>query len=275
MATNTDMSPSEHAHAQIIPSTNTAPEFVFDVKEHMALMREYRAAIAVISARFEILDEAARARLDHNPIHNIESRIKTPTSLIEKLRRKGIAFTVDAIRENIFDIAGVRVVCNYLDDIEVVAQDLLRQSDVELIARKDYIANPKESGYRSLHLVVRIPVHIEGEVRHVPVEVQIRTIAMDYWASLEHNLRYKNRSVSDADGPEVEDVRSRLVACAEQLAQIDRDLQHIQYDIDDLLAKNDARTRGASGKNAVAHKSEDTEAQARSREQSMDAMRIA
>lgn len=210
-----------------------------NIREHMALMQEYRAAIKEISTKFEILDEDARLRLQHNPIHTITSRLKSPTSLMEKLRRKGLPLTVDSIRANIFDVAGVRVVCNYLDDIEVVSEALLRQDDIKLITRKDYVENPKESGYRSLHLVVSVPVFLNGVRREVPVEVQIRTIAMDFWATLEHRLRYKNRSVLEAHGPEIDDIRRRLVSCADQIAALDQAMQQIQLDIDELEAQQE------------------------------------
>lgn len=221
------------------------PEARFSISEHMALMQEYRSAIREIRTKFEILDEDAKLRLQHNPIHNITSRLKSPTSIIEKLRRKNLPVTTESIRQNIHDVAGVRVVCNYLHDIEEVAGALLGQDDVVLIERKNYVACPKDSGYRSLHLVVSIPVFLNGRRREVPVEVQIRTIAMDFWASLEHRLRYKNRSVLEANGPQVDDIRRRLIECANHIADIDMAMQRIQSDIDTLKAEQDeARTHG-------------------------------
>ena len=209
------------------------------IVEYMTLMQEYRLAVTEARAKFERLDKEAGRRLRHNPIHGITSRIKSPTSIIEKLRRRGFAVTVDNIRAQITDVAGVRIVCNYLDDVDAIADALLGQDDVRLIARKDYVANPKESGYRSLHLVVAIPVCLNGsdQSRAVPVEVQIRTIAMDFWATLEHRLRYKNRAVLEANGPKVDDIRQRLIACADQIAAIDQAMQQIQLDIDELRAE--------------------------------------
>lgn len=209
------------------------------IADYMVLMQEYRSAIREISTKFEILDEDARLRLQHNPIHTVSSRLKSPTSIVEKLRRKGLPVGVDSIRANIFDVAGVRVVCNYLHDIDEVANALLSQDDVTLIARKDYVASPKASGYRSLHLVVSIPIFLNGMRRDVPVEVQIRTIAMDFWASLEHRLRYKNHAVLEANEPEVESIRARLNACAEAIASIDQAMQQIQADIDTLKAERE------------------------------------
>ena len=198
------------------------------------LMQEYRAGIREIRTKFEILDEDTQVRLDRNPIHAITTRLKSPASLLEKLQRKGYPVTLESIRANLFDVAGVRVVCNYLSDVEDVAQALLRQDDVRLIERKDYIANPKPSGYRSLHLVVSVPVFLSDRRREVPVEVQLRTIAEDFWASLEHRLRYKNDEVLQARGAEVDDIRARLVESAHLIAAIDQAMERIRTDIDDL-----------------------------------------
>ena len=139
--------------------------------------------------------------------------------------------TIEGIRKNIFDVAGVRVVCNYLEDVFTVENELLSQRDVKLLQRKDYIANPKESGYRSLHLVVSVPVYLNGVSREVIVEVQLRTIAMDFWSSLEHALRYKNQWVLDTNTPALNDIRGRLKECAERISAIDQDMQHVQDDI--------------------------------------------
>ena len=213
------------------PDTELAP---LDLRRHMELMQEYREAIRIVTERFESLGAQARARMQHNPVHSVSSRLKTPTGIMEKLRRKGLALTEESIRLNVRDVAGVRVVCPYLNDIDVVAEFLLSQDDVTLVARKDYVASPKESGYRSLHLVVALSLPLDGLQREVPVEVQVRTIAMDFWASLEHQLRYKNRAVLKDSDPLVEDIRSRLESCARQIARLDRAMQRIQEDIDEL-----------------------------------------
>ncbi len=213
------------------PDTELAP---LDLRRHMELMQEYREAIRIVTERFESLGAQARARMQHNPVHSVSSRLKTPTGIMEKLRRKGLPVTEESIRLNVRDVAGVRVVCPYLNDIDVVAEFLLSQDDVTLVARKDYVENPKESGYRSLHLVVALSLPLDGLQREVPVEVQVRTIAMDFWASLEHQLRYKNRAVLKDSDPLVEDIRSRLESCARQIARLDRAMQRIQEDIDEL-----------------------------------------
>ena len=213
------------------PDTELAP---LDLRRHLELMQEYREAIRIVTERFESLGAQARARMQHNPVHSVSSRLKTPTGIMEKLRRKGLPVTEESIRLNVRDVAGVRVVCPYLNDIDVVAEFLLSQDDVTLVARKDYVASPKESGYRSLHLVVALSLPLDGLQREVPVEVQVRTIAMDFWASLEHQLRYKNRAVLKDSDPLVEDIRSRLESCARQIARLDRAMQRIQEDIDEL-----------------------------------------
>ncbi len=151
--------------------------------------------------------------------------MKSPKSIAEKLRRKHLPQTIEAAEANLTDIAGVRIVCNYIEDIYHIAELLSHQRDVELVDSVDYIQNPKESGYRSLHLVVRIPVFLSSHTELVPVEVQIRTLAMDFWASLEHQLRYK----SDQDA--TQDLRRRLQACAETSAALDMEMQSIYREI--------------------------------------------
>ena len=151
----------------------------------------YRCAIMEIETKFNVLNEQFSLRYDRNPIESIKTRIKSMDSLIRKVRDKNIPLTLDAIEENIYDIAGVRVVCSFIDDIYTLADSLLSQDDIKLIRRKDYIQNPKPGGYRSLHLIVEVPIFLQDEKRPMKVEVQLRTIAMDFWASLEHKLRYK------------------------------------------------------------------------------------
>lgn len=232
--------PYEPVSARDLGALMTSDAFAeLDIRKHMELMQEYRAAIREITTKFEILDEDARLRMQHNPIHSISSRLKSPTSMLEKLRRKQLPLTTESIRANVHDVAGVRVVCNYLNDVDTVATALLSQDDIGLIARKDYVADPKASGYRSLHLVVSVPIFLNDTRREVPVEVQIRTIAMDFWASLEHRLRYKNRAVLEANGPQVDDIRARLVSCAHQIADLDRAMQQIQRDIDALRVEQE------------------------------------
>lgn len=153
----------------------------------------YHSAIREVSTKLEILDDEFHVRNDHNPIHHMESRVKSVQSIFKKIQKKGWDVSTESIGK-ITDIAGIRVICNYLDDVYKISEMLLRQDDIELIREKDYIAHPKESGYRSLHLVVLVPVFLADHTERIPVEVQIRTIAMDTWASLEHELKYKNEN---------------------------------------------------------------------------------
>ena len=158
------------------------------IKEFRVLMQMYSAGISVVKTKLETLDEEFRAKYDYNPIHHIESRLKEPRSIFEKMRRMGLPPTLGGMKGGLTDIAGVRVVCNYIQDAEMIAELLLSQDDVSLIKKTDYIHNPKESGYRSLHIVIEVPIFLSDRTERVPVEIQIRTIAMDFWASLEHKM---------------------------------------------------------------------------------------
>ena len=209
-------------NAMMIPDTPTAAAFQQQYREMMQL---YSAAVREVRTKVEILDEEFRTRYAHNPIHHIDSRLKSPQSMMKKLARKGLPQTLEAAEANLNDIAGIRIVCNYLDDIYRIADLLQRQRDVEFVHRRDYIENPKESGYRSLHLVIRIPVFLSSHTELVPVEVQIRTIAMDFWASLEHQLRYKSNHET------TQQLRRRLQHCAEASAALDREMQDIYREI--------------------------------------------
>jgi len=194
-------------------------------QQYRELMQLYDAAVREVRTKVEILDAEFRVRYARNPIHHIDTRLKSPASIVEKLNRKGLPQTLEAIEQNLTDIAGVRIVCNYVEDIYHISKLLLRQRDVELVRKRDYIQEPKESGYRSLHLVIRIPVFLSSHTELVPVEVQIRTIAMDFWATLEHQLRYKS------DQETTQKLRLRLQKCAEQSAALDREMQSIYQEI--------------------------------------------
>lgn len=184
----------------------------------------YSSALKEISTKLSILDDNFNYRFKHNPIHHMERRVKEMHSLVKKLNRKGLEVSAQSAKENITDIAGIRVVCNYLDDIYVIERMLLRQEDVKLLKRKDYIEHPKENGYRSLHIVVSIPVFLADSVEVTPVEIQIRTIGMDMWASLEHKIRYKN----DAD---TEKYKGLLEQCASDITNVESKMQRIHSEI--------------------------------------------
>lgn len=185
------------------------------LQEYNKLMAYYRCAIMEIETKFNVLNEEFSLRHDRNPINGIKSRLKHMDSIKGKLERKGLPFDLNTIEENIHDVAGVRVVCSFVDDVYLLADALLKQDDITLIEKKDYIANPKPNGYRSLHLIVSVPIFLEHEKRVMQVEIQLRTIAMDFWASLEHQLRYKK------DFDFTEDMAKELLDCAELSAKLD------------------------------------------------------
>lgn len=191
------------------------------------LISYYRCAVMEIETKFKVLDEQYALRYDRNPIESIKYRVKSMESLLKKIRKKEIPLSLDAIEENIWDIAGVRVICSFQDDIYLLADCLLKQDDVKLIEIKDYIKEPKENGYRSLHLIVEIPIYLQDEKRNMKVEIQLRTIAMDFWASLEHKLRYKKNLTPD----QVEILANELGECAQISADLDIRMQNIRSSI--------------------------------------------
>lgn len=212
---------------QLFPE-NTGEVFIEEMYRFIELEHLYESAIREVKTKLEILDSEFRAKYAYNPIHHIEDRLKSPKSIFEKLRRNNKPFNVESAKENLHDIAGVRVICNYIDDIYVVADLLTAQDDVTLIKRKDYIANPKTNGYRSLHLVIKTPVYLSESKEEVFVEVQIRTIAMDFWASLEHELKYKTDNDVSAE------LADRLKQCAETIAATDLEMQEIYKTLKEL-----------------------------------------
>ena len=181
------------------------------------LMAYYRCAIMEVETKFNVLNEEFSLEYDRNPIETIKTRLKSTESIIKKLVRRNFPLTVDSIEANLNDIAGVRVVCSFLEDIYLLADCLLQQDDVKLIQVKDYIKNPKPNGYRSLHLIIEIPIFLKDEKKDMRVEVQLRTIAMDFWASLDHKLSYKK----DIPEEEAKLLRQELLECAQISADLD------------------------------------------------------
>ena len=200
-----------------------------NVSELMKMQQIYEAGIKEIRTKLEILDAEFKVKHDHNPIHHIESRLKSPESILKKAINKDIPVTERSLEENIHDIAGVRVICNYVDDVYKVAQLLTDQDDIRLVEVKDYIANPKESGYMSLHLVLEVPIFLSEGSKPIHVEVQLRTIAMDFWASLEHKLKYKKDIASDQ-------LTADLKKCADESAALDLKMDAIRKEIEVLKA---------------------------------------
>ncbi len=201
-------------------------EFQRMVDDFFTVQCRYQAAIREVQTKLEILDDEFQMKHKRNPIHHMQSRMKSIQSMMEKLARRNAPRSISSAVENLTDIAGIRVICSYLQDVYTVAELLTQQDDIHVIRVRDYIKNPKENGYRSLHLVVEIPVFLsEGRVM-VPVEVQIRTIAMDFWASLEHSLRYK------AQGQVPEDISQELIQTASDIALLDQRMQTIHDKVD-------------------------------------------
>lgn len=195
-----------------------------DYKKTWCLMQPYRSASKIIQTKLESIDDELKCTYGYSPIHMIQSRIKSTDSILEKLQRKGHS-TDEENLSYLNDIAGLRVVCNYINDIQYISQLLIMHKDIELVRNTNYIDYPKESGYRSLHLVVKVPVRLQTGVVDVPVEIQMRTIAMDFWASLEHELLYKNH------GEVNDEIRKKLKDCAEQMAQTDLQMQRISQEL--------------------------------------------
>lgn len=183
--------PNDHDQKFVQLST----EFQQMVDEFFSVQCRYQSAIREVKTKLEILDDEFQMRHSRNPIHHIESRMKTIQSMMDKLKRKNERADISSAVEHLTDIAGIRVICYYIEDIYTIAKLLTSQDDIRVIKWRDYIKEPKENGYRSLHLVVEVPVFLSEGRTPVPVEVQIRTIAMDFWASLEHSLRYKAAGV--------------------------------------------------------------------------------
>ena len=185
------------------------------------LMSYYRCAMMEVETKFNVLNEELSLMYDRNPIESVKSRLKSPESIVDKAVRKEIPLTPESIEENLYDIAGIRVICSFPGDIYMLADALLRQDDITLIERKDYIKSPKPNGYRSLHLIVEIPIFLHNRTRRMKVEVQLRTMSMDWWASLEHKIRYK-KNISD-DGH----IAEELLHCAEMGAALDQRMESV------------------------------------------------
>lgn len=192
-------------------------------REYVKLMAYYNCAIMEIQTKLKVLNEESSLQHDRTPITSIQTRLKRPVSIKEKLERKGFPVSVESIEENIYDIAGVRAICSFINDVYLIEKALLAQDDVFLIQRKDYIQNPKENGYRSLHLIVETPIFLASEKKMMKVEIQLRTIAMDSWATLEHQINYKK----DVDASNA-GLHDELFRCAELSAELDERMENLR-----------------------------------------------
>jgi putative GTP pyrophosphokinase len=196
--------------------------------DFLQLQHLYDSAIETVKTYLNILDSEFSVKFQRNPIHNIESRLKSPQSIINKLQKKGLPVTTESARKNLLDMAGIRVTCYYIKDIYEIADMLSRRDDFVVIKKKDYISNPKPSGYRSFHIIVNVPVYLSNEKKYAPVEIQIRTIAMDFWASLEHQLKYKTSNAVPSD------LAAELRECADSIADNDVKMQNIFTKLNDM-----------------------------------------
>ncbi len=203
------------------------PEKILEsAQPFMELMSRYRCAMMEVETKLRVLDEEFSMTYDRNPFETIKSRLKKPVSIIEKMKRKGYPLTVEEIERRLNDIAGIRVICSFLDDIYTLADMLAGQDDIRLLEKKDYIIAPKSNGYRSLHLILEVPIFLSQSKQYMKVEVQFRTIAMDFWASLDHKLKYKK------DVEEPERIAAQLKECADIISSVDERMQQIRDQIE-------------------------------------------
>ena len=195
-------------------------EFFEDAHELLIMMNLYESAVKQLALKFEVLNNEFNVLFARNPIHHIEKRVKSLKSIAAKLIKKGLPVNLEEAKSKVNDIAGVRVVCHYIDDVYSVARMLERQKDIEIIKRQDYIEHPNYNGYRSLHLDIRVPVYLSDRTEYVMAEIQLRTVAMDFWASLEHDIRYKADKSQLPPG-----INEEMFDCAAKIAEIDRQMQ--------------------------------------------------
>ena len=227
---NINMNPNSELHQSIVnvPNLVQVPDpLMKQAYQFQEAMMMYTCAIREIKTKLEVLNDELSVKNQRNPIEMIKSRVKKPMSILEKLQRRGFEVSLEAMQANLDDVAGIRIICSFLDDIYEVAEMLVRQDDVRVIAVKDYIKNPKPNGYRSYHLIIEVPVFFTECKRSMRVEVQIRTIAMDFWASLDHQLKYK-KEVGDSS----EEISAELRECAEVIAQTDERMLKIRLKIE-------------------------------------------
>ena len=227
---NINLNPNSELNQSIVnvPDVVQVPDvWVNEARQFRMAMMMYACAIREVKTKLEVLNDELSIKNQRNPIEMIKSRVKKPMSILEKLQRRGLEVSVASMTKNLDDVAGIRIICSFLDDIYEVADMLIRQDDVKVIAVKDYIQNPKPNGYRSYHMIIEIPVFFSDSKKPIRVEVQIRTIAMDFWASLDHQLKYK-KSFIDDNG----EISEELKQCAEVIAGTDVKMLEIRKKIE-------------------------------------------
>lgn len=201
------------------------------------MMLLYKSALMEVGTKLEILNEEFKHIHQYNPIEHIKQRIKSPESIVKKLKKRGLDSTIDNMREFINDIAGIRVICSFTSDIYRIAEMIRNQNDIKVISVKDYIISPKESGYKSFHMIVSVPIYLSDSVVDTKVEIQIRTVAMDFWASLEHKVNYK-LDQDDSD-EEIKNIRRRLYDCAQMVSVLDDEMLALNEKMQDLIEKQE------------------------------------
>lgn len=199
-----------------------------EIRHATAFMTYYKCALMEVETKFNVLNEQFSKLEDYNPIETIKKRLKTPESIAEKMERRGLTFAFENIERNISDIAGIRVICPFISDIYALVDCFLKQEGITLLDKKDYIKTPKGNGYRSLHLIVGIPITLRNEKRMMKVEIQLRTIAMDFWASLDHRLSYKK----EMDPAITKQLHKELIDCSNESARLDERMEAIRNAID-------------------------------------------
>lgn len=205
------------------------PEVILnDMQPFINLMMNYECALMEIETKLKVLNTEFALKHKRNPFESIKCRLKQPMSIVGKLKRKGLDITIENIEQNLTDIAGIRVICSFIEDIYTLSDLLTKQDDIKVICVKDYIRNPKKNGYRSLHLIVSVPIFLSNEKKDMKVEVQFRTIAMDFWASLDHKLKYKKDNLNH---PEI--IAQELKKCADTITAMDYKMQEIRSMIEE------------------------------------------
>ena len=204
-------------------------------------MLDYNSALKQIETKLSILNDEFQHIHRYNPIEHIKARIKTPESIVKKLKRYGLEFTLDNMEQAVNDIAGVRITCSFTSDIFRLADMIRDQKDIKVISTKDYITSPKPSGYRSYHMIISVPVYFSDRIKDVKVEIQIRTVAMDFWASLEHKINYK------FEGNAPQHIKEELIECSEMIANLDAKMLSLNEEILDIEAKQKEEKMKKSG----------------------------
>ncbi len=212
---------------EVLMNSENPEQVLQDMQPFMDLMMYYECALMEIETKLKVLNNEFAMQHNRNPFESIKCRLKKPMSIVGKMKKKGLDITIDNITENLTDIAGVRVICSFPEDIYAVSELLTKQDDIKVVQVKDYIRNPKSNGYRSLHLIVEVPIFLSKQKKYMKVEVQFRTIAMDFWASLDHKLKYKKDNLKH---PEI--IAQELKKCADTITAMDYKMQEIRNMLD-------------------------------------------